>query len=92
MHKAKGEDQGMQKDPDKEGDTSASLVDHPMPPLFAQTIRFVGGPDGGSSVGPLETLQPSAFGLVPLQVASTRLNGIVVCHIRVLFYVRHFAI
>lgn len=92
MHETKGEHQGMQKTPEKEEDTPATLVDHPMPPLLAETIRLIGSSDGSGSVGPLEPLQPPAFCLVPLQVASTGLDSVVVGHVGVLFYMGHLAI
>ena len=92
VHETKGEHQCVQQDPDEEEDTSTTLVNHPVSPFLAEAVGLVGTTGGGGGIGSLETLQPPTFSLVPLQMACTCLYGIVVGHIRVLFYMGYLAI
>lgn len=67
VDEAKGEDQEVEKNPDREKQAAATLVNHPNLPLVDESLGLVRLPRGGASrVRPLKRLQTPPLSLVSL--------------------------
>ena len=67
MNEAKGKDEEVEEDPEKEKQTTATLIDHPDIPLVDELLGLVRLLRGsGGRVRALEGLQTPPFGPVSL--------------------------
>lgn len=90
MHRAEDGDEDVQEDPYEEEQPPPALVDHPTVPFLLPGLRGIRrGLRGRGRVHTLETLQPPALGLIPLEVAGL---VSVQCNVGVLLQSRHFAV
>lgn len=69
VNEAKGEDQEVEEDPDKEEQATATLVNHPNTPLVEEFLGLVWALGGGAGrIRALKGLQTPPLGLVSLEV------------------------
>ena len=70
MNEAKGEDQEVEENPEREKQATATLIDHPDTPLIDEFLGLIGPLwDGTNSIRALKRLQTPSLGLVSLKVA-----------------------